>query len=233
MNSVTFSRRASACSCGAQLGLDLEAQLRAAVVGARRARPVGGQLQRLQPGQLLAPVGQLALAGTAACSRSRCQARSRRTGSAAAAAGRALPRQNAAYSAPSSRASTSIDQPSETMWCTTTSSTCSCGARRSSRARSNGARDRSKGSSPAAQPLRQCRLGRQRLGLPGDSAQRLPARPHLLHRHAIVSEARCAAPRGALPAQPAPSATTAAAAGPTGAGPSRSRTARWARATGR
>ena len=45
----------------------------------------------------------------------------------------------------SSRNNTPIDQPSETMWCTLSSSTCSSAARRSSCARSSGPASRSKG----------------------------------------------------------------------------------------
>ncbi len=173
MYSVAPSWRPSARSRSSTSAGSWTRALRAPEGLHRRARTVRGQLQQLRRArQPLPPVAELPLQHLARAAARAARRRSRRTAPAAPAAATPARRGTPRRAPTSSRKSTPMLQPSETMWCMHSSSTCSSSPSRSSRARNSGPAARSKGragflaraaaSSPPPAPPRPARRGPRR-----------------------------------------------------------------------
>ena len=143
MNSVPPCRWPSAREPVGQLGRQLDVQRRAAVLcTAGRGRSVGSS-----SGSGARPAGRAS--GPAAGGRFAVRRRALPDGEVGVLHGQlgqlaGSPSRAARYSSARSPASTPIDQPSVTMWCSARQSTCSSSASRSSPARSSGPCRRSK-----------------------------------------------------------------------------------------
>ena len=204
MNSVAPSRRPSACSAAGQPGRQ-SARARAAPAEAlhRRPRPVGGQLQqRRRARELLAASSRAARSSTSPCSQLALPDREVRVLDRQLGQRRRPARARRPRRAPPARApARPCDQPSQTMWCMVSSSTCSSRPAAAARPRSSGPRARSNGRPRLLRGQAQ-RLRLARRSPAGPTGRRPAARSGAggcdhLHRRARPAPRRwCAAPRG-------------------------------------
>ena len=213
MNSVAPARRASAAQRRPAAPRGTRPQPRAAEGLHGRPRPVGGQVEhRRRPRPGARASSRAGAPAPRPPSHRRCQTRSRRTAPAARAAARAARARRPRRAPPAPAPGPPIDQPSETMWCISTSSRCSCGRAAAApraaaaRARSNGrcaSPSESRSASAAARSARKPRQvaqgkGQLRLGaVPSGPAGRPPPRSS-----SAAARAGARSPPAPAPARP-------------------------------